>query len=208
MLGLASNEEQTLAEESLSGNQYLGDEKLHVKFYIEAIENPTKSKKEGRPIFEDTEMVLIVPPGDKDNTVIAPARNYADRFRSRYNAWKAGQDQDAVIGTPLKEWPGGPSASQVKELAFFEVRTVEQLAGVSDGNLQSMGPGYLLLRQKAQKYLEASHGAASAEKVQAELAKRDAEIEVLKRALKEQNEQIKRIQAQQDPESGPRARKG
>jgi hypothetical protein len=202
VLGIADNSEQTLAEQTLSGNPFVGDEKLHVEFYTDAVENPQKSKEAGRPIFEDTEMVLIIPPGDKDNTIVAPAKMYLPRFRARYQAWKSGQDQDGVTGTLLKEWPGGPSASQIKNLEFFHVRTVEQLAGLSDGNLQAMGPGHLELRKRAQAYLDASVGAASAQKMQSELAKRDGEIEVLKRALKEQNEQIAKIQVSQNGRKG------
>lgn len=197
MLGLATSGEQDLAEQSLSQNQFIGDEKLFVRFYIDAIENPKKSKEMGRPFFEDTEMVEILVPGDKDNSIVAPAKAYLPRFAAKYQAWKAGKNQDAVSGTLLAEWPGGPSASAIKNLEVYGVRTVEQLAGLSDGNLQGMGPGYLDLRKRAIAYLEAAKGAASAEKVQAELAKRDAEIEVLKRALKEQNEQIAKIQAGQ-----------
>lgn len=202
MLGIADNAEQTLAEQTLSGNPWIGDEKLHVKFYMDAVEDPKKSREAGRPIFSDTEMVLIIPPGDKDNTIVAPAKAYLPRFAAKYQAWKNGQDQDAISGTLLKEWPGGPSASQIKNLEFFHVRTVEQLAGLSDGNLQVMGPGHLDLRKRAQAYLDASVGAASAQKMQSELAKRDGQIEVLQRALKEQNEQIAKIQAGQSGRKG------
>lgn len=198
MLGLATSSEQDLAEQSLSPNQYVGDEKLFVRFYVDAIENPKKSKELGRPFYEDTEMVEILIPGDKDNNIIAPAKTYLPRFAARYRAWKEGHDQDAVSGTLLKEWPGGPSASQIKNLEFFHLRTVEQLAGLSDGSLQSMGPGYLELRKRAQAYLDASKGAATTQKMQSELAKRDGEIEVLKRALKEQNDQIQKIMASQE----------
>lgn len=202
MLGMADNSEQTLAEQSLSGNPWIGDEKLFVRFYTDAVENPKKSKETGRPFYEDTEMVEILIPGDKDNNIIAPAMAYLPRFATRYKEWKAGHNQDAISGTLLAEWPGGPSASMIKNLEVYGVRTVEQLAGISDGNLQGMGPGYLDLRKRAQAYLEASKGAASAQKMQSELAKRDGQIEVLQRALKEQNEQIAKIQAGQSGRKG------
>lgn len=202
MLGLATSSEQDLAEQSLSQNQFIGDEKLYVRFYVDAVENQKKSKELGRPFFEDTEMVEILVPGDKDNTIVAPAKTYLPRFAAKYQAWKANQNQDAVDGTLLKEWPGGPGASQVKNLEVYKIRTVEQLAGLSDGNLQAMGPGYLDLRKRAQAYLDTAKGAASTQKMQLELAKRDGEIEVLKRALKEQNEQIAKIQANQSGRKG------
>ena len=37
---------------------------LHITFYLEPLENPAKSRAEGRPIFEDREMVEIKCVGD------------------------------------------------------------------------------------------------------------------------------------------------
>jgi hypothetical protein len=193
VLQIATEDEVKMAEQIYTGNTNAGDEKLGVKFYIEAVENKELSLKNNRPTFEDQEFVEIRIPGDRD-TIRAPAALYRDRFRSRYEKWKAGQDDNhGAIGLPLREWTG-ITRSRAEELHRFEVYTVEQLAGVSDVHLQGLGPGFLGLRQKAQAYIEASKGTAGIEQMRVAMEQKDGEIEVLKRALKEQNEQIKEIQ--------------
>ena len=85
---------------------------LHVEFYIEAVENPAKSREAGRPIFEEKEFVKVMIAGDPKNTLIAPANErgsggvtYAERFPEHYKLFKADRDQMAASGTPLSEVP-------------------------------------------------------------------------------------------------------
>lgn len=143
------------------------DAKLFVRFSVRPTKNEAASVSAGRPVFADTEYVEIVVPGDKQNVVLRPVRD-ADkqRFGRQYAAFKAG-DAEQVTGTPLSEWPA-VTRSQVEELAYFKIRTVEQLAGVSDGNLKNAGP-FLALRQKARDWLEKAEGGALESKLRAEL---------------------------------------
>jgi hypothetical protein len=53
---------------------------------------------------------------------------------------------------PLSEWPQ-ITRTQAEELAFLNVKTVEQMATVKDSNISNMMGGYGL-REKAQKWLE------------------------------------------------------
>jgi hypothetical protein len=158
------------------------------RFYMRPIQNREKSAEAGRPVFEDVEYVEIFTPGDKLNIIDRPVRD-ADRqnFGNIYSAFKTGAEAK-LEGTPLTEWPGITRA-QAEELAFFKVRTVEQLASISDTNASSMGP-ILAIRQKARDYLERAAGSAPMDKVRAELAARDNELEVLRRQLKEQADAI------------------
>jgi hypothetical protein len=184
----------TEAEMQMAENPRAGDDQLYVRFYTEPVQNAAKSIQAGRPIFDDTELVEIRVPGDKDMSVKGPAKMYKDRFPQRYAAFLARKDQDAASGTVLSQWPGC-TRSQAEELAFLKCKTVEQLAALSDAQLQNFGPGYLTLRGKAAKWLEASKGNATVEKVNSELQARDSEIAVLKRALEEQNAKIAEIQS-------------
>lgn len=138
----------------------------------------------GRPIYEDVEYVEIMVPGDKTQTVHRPVRP-TDKieYSKQYQAWKAGHDQHAATGTLLEQWPG-ISRAQVEELRHFKIRTVEQLAELSDGNAARMGP-ILALRQRARDFLERAKGNAPLEKMRTELAARDNEIETLKRQVAE-----------------------
>jgi hypothetical protein len=72
---------------------------------------------------------------------------------SEYAAFKQNEDQ-GLVGTPLKEWPI-MSRSQVKELEFFNVYTVEQLAEMADSNIQNFR-GMAEKKQAAIRFLEAA----------------------------------------------------
>src|SRR6056297_3549487 len=124
-----------------------GDEQLLVRFYMHPKQNQTKSKEMGRPIFEDREYIEIIQPGNKDNIIRRPASQLdLQRFPEHYKKWKARQtDEVHVEGTLLSEWPGA-TKSQVSELQYLNVLTVEQLAGLADNHAQGM-MGVNLLKQ-------------------------------------------------------------
>lgn len=131
----------------------------------------------GRPIYDDVVFIEIVTPGDKLNTPKRPMRAHdRKRFAVEYARWEAqGRGDGPLTGTPLKEWPL-ISRSQVEELAYFKVRTVEELASTSDGNMQTLGAHYSVLRDRAREYLEKAKQGTSRAHMETELAKRDALI--------------------------------
>lgn len=168
-----------------TGNK--GDEALYTEFYVGSIENQDRSLAEGRPIFEDMEMVRIFTPGDRNNIVDRPVRpTDKHRFPKAYAAFKAGEGA-LQSGTPLAIWPV-INKSTAAELAYFGIVTIEQLAGVSDGNTSKM-PGLLDLKQKAAAFLVASKDTAAASKaielqksndeLLAQMAEMKAQIEAL-----------------------------
>lgn len=137
----------------------------------------------GRPIFVDREYIRKVVPGDRSIEVVRPVRQEdIEAYRSQYNRWKSGQAQ-ATSGTPLEQWPG-VTRSQVKELAYFNVRTVEQLAAVSDANLSNIG-SYTALRKKAQDWIATARGAAPIEEARAEAKRFKEELAEMKRQMAE-----------------------
>lgn len=158
-----------------------------VRFYIEPLKNEEKSLQEGRPVFEDVEFIEKRTPGDKLNIVRRQVRaEDTHEFARQYQAFKAGQ-AEVVTGTPLKEWPA-ITRSQAESLAYHGIRTVEELANLSDGNAQTVGPGMQALKQKAKDFIEKAKGNAPAEKLRAELSLKDSRIEALERQMKDMAE--------------------
>jgi len=142
--------------------RYLGDASLLVKFFLHPRLNKAKSAAEGRPIYEELEYISIMQPGNKDSVVMRPGTAEDKlRFAEHYRKFKAREDQDAVEGTLLSEWPG-VTRGQVEELRFFNVRTVEQLVAVSDAHTGRI-MGFNMLKERAKKYLEASEDNKTAE---------------------------------------------
>ena len=161
---------QAMADQS----RFAEDDKLFVQFFPGSIQDKKKSLEAGRPIFTDVEMIRIMVPGDKGNIVERVVRE-ADkaRFPRHYAAYKNNQ-KDLIEGTPLEKW-NYLSEAQVRELMHFNVRTVEQLAAMSDGNAQNF-VGINVLRRKAQEYLDIAAEGAPVAQLQAELEKRDSRI--------------------------------
>jgi hypothetical protein len=134
------------------------------------------------PKFKDVEFVEMFIPGDKNNIVVKPVdKRIKSLYRERYEAWKAGR-QELIEGTPVEHLPG-IMPSQVEELKYQKVRTVEELASLSDEILQRLGVGYRAVSANAQKYLERAASGAQDEKLRSEVSKKDAEIAALTRRL-------------------------
>jgi hypothetical protein len=85
------------------------------------------------------------------------------------------------------------------------VKTVEQLAGVSDGNLQKLGPGALDERKRAQEYLESTKSRAPLLRLQNENKEQASRIAALENALKEQGDRLDAVAAGQGIKAIPRA---
>jgi hypothetical protein len=182
------------------------DDKLFVQFYVNAVMNNFKSAQAGRPIFDEKDFIRIIVPGDRNtviDTVVTP--EYAQRFRSRYDAFKRKQAQP-VTGTPLSIWPH-VSVGMVAELAAAHVTTVEQLADLPD-NLAQRFMGINSLREKAKVFLKVAGDNAAASKLQLELEQRDNEIEVLKRQMVEMQAAMAAMSAKKQPVFNPNALKG
>ena len=175
--------EHGLTDLAMNNGRYHGDEFLLVKFFMHPKINNIKTAEAERPIFEDTVYVQIMQPGNKDSVVIRPATKMGrDWVVERFRKLEARTDEDHIEGTLLEEWPGVTRA-QCEELRYLNVRTVEQLAGLSDSNAQNI-MGVQLLKQKAAKYLESSKDEATANA----LADANAQIAELRAMIEAQPE--------------------
>lgn len=163
-----------------------------VEFRTEPKEAKAASRKKGRPVYEDVDVIEIRNPHDQ-TVVIVRAATKADKVKYR-KAWLAYQnekDADNVKGTPLKEWRSVTRA-QAREAAYFKVVTVEQLAEADEQVLAELGPEWYELKKNAAVYLAESE--AGAEKTA--LSDENAQ-------LRKQLEEMQRLVAQKDREAAP-----
>lgn len=156
--------------------------RLVIRFEMLAKEDESASARENRPVYRDVEYIEKRVPGDKLSIIFRPITD-ADRkeYAGQYKAWKEGL-ADPTSGTPLKEWPP-VSRSQVEHLAHNGIKTVEDLANLTDGNAQGVGAGTLMLRQKAQDWLARANGGGQEAALRAELSQRDTHIATLTRQV-------------------------
>jgi hypothetical protein len=173
-------------------------------FFTEAVKMEFKSREAGRPIFEEQERVRIVVPGNRGSVVVEPVNDeHRQRWAEQYGAFKAGREQP-LEGTPLRDWPHScMTAAKAEELAYFHIRTVEQLAAISDDKLQNLGMGARELRQTARTFLEAAKsGIAPLERLHARLDSIEAENGRLKDALAGANARIAELEAKKGKTHG------
>ncbi|RKZ12211.1 hypothetical protein DRQ32_04205 [bacterium] len=158
-----------------SNARHANDDHLLVRFYMHPAKDKAATVEEGRPIFKDVPYVHIMQPGNKESIIHRKATDMDKaRFAEHYRKFEAREDQDVVSGTPLIEWPG-VSRSQAEELKFFNVMSVEQLAGMSDTNTQNFR-GMGELKRRAQAFLDISKDNAGAGALAA-AEKRNEELE-------------------------------
>ncbi len=176
--------------------QHEEDKKLLVKFLVKPRQDRAASAIEGRPIFKDTEYVDIRIPGDRTGGVSRPA-SYGDkqRFAAHYAAFRA-RTEVPLEGTPLAEWPLITRAL-AEELAFHNVKTVEQLSTMADVHSGKF-MGLNSLKAKALKWLEQASEEAKVHELQDALAERDERITVMEG-------QIAQLLASQTAEVSPEA---
>lgn len=162
------------------------DKLLHVEFYMYEALDPNKSREFGKPVkMPALPYIRIMKPGDNTSIIETPVReDHKARFPDK---WLYFQMQQGMIdggvdipGWKIEEWDY-LKPEQVHELKFLRFYTVEQIAGASDAQVQRLGIGGLGMREEAKKALKEKVGAG----INAELAKKDAEIEALKAGQRE-----------------------
>ena len=128
------------------------DDQLLVTFTSNAVLNKLKSYHAGSPKYDDMDFITILIPGNKDLTYHGPVTDFHEwRFPREYEAYKAGKDH-VDGGTPLSHWPEVTPA-QIKELDYFGVRTVEQIANLSDSS-SGVLRGFYSMKERARVFLD------------------------------------------------------
>ncbi len=171
-----------------------GRGRLVIRFEVVAKEDATASAAANHPVFKDVEYIEKRVPGDKQNVVFRPVNKEDIReFEQQYKHWKSGQNTDGINGMPLLNWPP-IQRSQVEHLAFNGVRSVEDLAGLSDSACQNVGSGSIALRQKARDWLETAAGQGHAAMLRLEIEAERNEKEALKNQVRELSEAVEKLQ--------------
>ena len=134
-------------------------QELRADFFMDTVKDEFASHQAGRDIFREVERVRIIIPGAVATINVKNVDDQVrERWREAYVAWKAGQAAP-VAGLHLEEWPV-LNRAQVAELRHREIRTVEELARLSDVHVQGLGMGGMALRERARAYLDdAAHEA-------------------------------------------------
>jgi len=132
---------------------------------------------------------LMAPGGDTGTPVMAAARfptAWLKLIEEGFKAWKEGRELP-VDGTPLANWPV-ISPALVKNCLQLHVRTVEELAVISDEVVARLGMSGRNLQQRAKAWVEAK--AEGGGKLGADLEKERALREAAENRIKSLEERL------------------
>lgn len=172
------------------------DKSLLVKFFIKPRIDREATEREGREIYKDVEHIDIKPAGDRNGSARPATDMDRRRFPEHYARFKNRIEAPMDMGTPLTEW-APCSRSRAEELAFANVKTVEQLANMADSQVASF-MGLYALKEKAKTWLE--H--ANAEKPIYEMKKRMDELEEKNEELQEALRKVLDVKSGSDVTEG------
>lgn len=177
----------------------------YVVFERRPVEDRAASLQNGRFMTKDVDFAIITPIGSKDRisrevtewfTALEqnvreeriPA-NWLPQYRAAYDAWKKGEEIP-LNGTPIKGWTV-LSPSQQANVIGADIRTVEDLAQVSDEAMRRIGMGALELRDKAQAWLKAAAGPGIAAQEVSSLKAKNRQLEMQVKNLEETIQDLK-----------------
>lgn len=169
-----------------------------VIFRMHAEINDAKSRKEGRPIYDEYELVEITFPANKHTVFAAPATDYAgwgedaltgqrtqityaQKYNQQYLAFKSGTAQ-SLGGTPLDELTFLSQGKRL-ELKALNIHTAETLAALDGAQLKMLGMGGRDLKNQAQAYLDTANKTVDTTELQTALQASNEELAKLRREI-------------------------
>lgn len=159
---------------------------LIVSFDYEAVENEEKSKVAGRLVCDEVEYVSIRIIGDADVRRRPATDEDRQQYAAQYEQFKRKQPQIGS-GTPLANWAHPKmNRARVMEAASIGIHSVEELAGLQDGYMAKLGPGWREIRQGAQDFLKQAAGGAVLNQLRSENDALKARLTTLEEMLAKQ----------------------
>lgn len=180
-----------------------------VIFEVRAIEDREASIAEGHYMAKDVVYAVITPAGTKDriekvaedwlrDLEVAVHQErfpqaWLNAYKQAYKSWCETREVPE-FGIPVTTWPA-VSPAQVRMLLDLNLRTVESVAEATEEALGRMGMGARALKAKAQAYIDASKGDG---KVSAQLDKLRQQVDELTTRDKEREDELKALKAENE----------
>jgi hypothetical protein len=127
----------------------------------------TRHEKKLDGTYHEVEYLELLIPGDAKSS---PCHLVDDRLRDRYaphyKAFKENREAPSE-GTPVEAWLGASNEGLILMLKSLHLKTVENVAEMSDQTISTIGMGGRELRTRAQKFLEVQKKASTADELAA-----------------------------------------
>jgi hypothetical protein len=170
----------SFGDEDFVRGRYAADAGVHARFYTVAVHNEDKSATEGRPIYDEKDWIEIIASGNANNIIRRKASDEdKQRFHRQYTIFERDRSLtgEQLTGTPLAEvsWV---TKSQVAEMAYMRIHTLEQLAVVDD-NTCSRFAGLYDMKRKAKAAMEAAQKSAPMTEMALQMEQMKVQLEEL-----------------------------
>lgn len=175
------------------------DDKALVRFYMKPVKGPVDPVT-GSVSWTEKEYYETVVPGSRD-TINQPVTNITkSKYPMQYAKWKSNGSTEGVTGTFISEvtWI---SRSQAEELAYFGVKTLEQLAAAPDTLCQKQ-VGMYELRRKAISFIEQREKDAPILAIHARFDALKAETEVKDQTIADLQKRLLALEARDEQKKG------
>lgn len=133
------------------------------------------------PQEEGQHMVEIRAPGDDKNVVVRTVTEY-DRLRFDRQWQLYMTEADQLEGQTRLQGQPWIDPGMVNHMSVYGIKTVEQLAAVSDSSLQNIGMGARAMRDKAKKFVDVKAALAGVDEMR-------AKMEAMQKQLDSQSQQ-------------------
>lgn len=151
------------------------------RFFLHPVKNNAKSAEQGHPVFDDVLYIELINPGAIDSQMQRKASERDKvQYAEAYARFQAGRG-DEITGWRIDQWPALTPA-EVEQLRALKFYTVESIAEASDTQIKSVMGG-TSLRERAKAAVAQAANSAEAERLAAELQKRDAIIASLEQRM-------------------------
>ena len=197
-------------------------EDISCEFMMLVVEDPVATRREGRPVHVEKPYASIRQFGySKTKFVVRAGEAYqflSDGFNNsgifsaaqiwpeEYRLFSEATSEDAVLGTRIEEF-AGIGRARAADLRAFGVKSVEQLAELTDNAVGKLGHDGESLRERARAWLTESKGLATLDEqadiireMREEIAKLKAKNVAMATATAEEN-----VQPVDDVEAAARA---
>ena len=171
------------------------DDKALVRFYMKPVKGPVNPMT-GVATWTEKEYYETVVPGSRD-TINQPVTEITkQKYPMQYAKWKANASTEGLSGTFISEvtWI---SRAQAEELAYFGVKTLEQLAAAPDTLCQKQ-IGMYDLRRKAISFIEQREKDAPILAIHAKFDALAAEAQVKDQTIADLQKRIAALEARDE----------
>lgn len=190
------------------------DRPPYASFEMRAVEDRDLTVKRGMYMTKDVAFAVIIPPGSKDRVerkaeewiADLELRVSEDRFKpewlsqikARYTEW-INHREAPIDGTAIGNWPI-LSPSQRKACETYNIRTVEELANLSEEGMANLGMGSRALKDQAKSWLIAANDIG---KVASRLAAVEVQMKTMQAEIAAKDERLSKFEALYGPLQTP-----